>query len=74
MSERSGRLTSRWKAFGAPGGGSCFIDHLVASVVGGKERMVDGEEGGTEGTPATDRLSDHTGRHFAEGVPLQPPT
>ena len=39
--------------------------------MGEEGRKVDGEEGGVEGTPVTDRLSDHTGHHLAEGVPLQ---
>ena len=37
----------------------------------GEGPRVDGEEGDVEGTSVTDRLSDHTGRHFAEVVPLQ---
>ena len=51
--------------------GSYFIDQLAAKVVGGEGQKVDGEEGGVEGMPVADRLSHHTGHHFAEGVPLQ---
>ena len=53
--------------------GSYFIDQLAANVVGGVGRRIDGKQGGVEGTPSTGLLSDHAGRHFAEGVPLQAP-
>ena len=53
--------------------GSAFIDLLAASVLGGGGVGVDGEEGGGEGTPSANRLSDHTGHHFTEGVEFQAP-
>ena len=53
--------------------GSYFIDQMAVSVVGGGRR-IDGEEGGVDGTPLTDRLSDlsdNTGGHFEASATLQ---
>ena len=52
--------------------GSSFLDQLEANVVGGRETGRNhGEERNCEGNPASNRLGDCTGRHFAEGVPFQ---
>lgn len=66
--------SSRWKALGALGveGRTC-LDHMAVRVVGARIKRVDCEEGGFERTPVANRLGDHTGHHFTDGVALQAP-
>ena len=53
-----------------------FINQLVASECRGRQGYAESmARKGGEGTPGDgNRLDDHTGRHFAEGVRLQAPS
>ena len=51
--------------------GSYFIDQLAASVVGGRDGGSMVRKGVLKERLLQIVVTDHKGRHFAEGVPLQ---
>ena len=71
--ERSHKLTPfAVERFGRLGvEGSYFIDQLAASVVGGRDGGSMVRKGVLKERLLQIVVTDHKGRHFAEGVPLQ---